>query len=149
MSDPAIATLLTGSFDPLLFMKLIHKLGHTAALGLRYVSHGGDWSELVLPENPRLVGDPDTGIIASGPIVSLMDMATSMAVWIRRDRFVPQATLDMRIDYLRAAAPGRDIFGRGECYRLTRTIAFTRGTAHDGDPDDPIAHVAATFMTTA
>ncbi len=149
MSQGTIATLMTGSFDPLLFMKLIRNVGHGAALGLRYLAHGDDWAELVLPANPRLVGDAETGVIASGPIVSLMDMATSLAIWIKRDRFFPQATLDMRVDYLRAATPGRDIVGRGECYRITRSIAFVRGTAHDGDADDPVAHVAATFMATA
>lgn len=28
----------------------------------------------------------------------------------------------------------------------SRSIGFVRGQAHDGDPDDPIAHVAGTFM---
>ena len=40
------------------------------------------------------------------------------------------------------------MIGRGECYRLTRAIAFVRGQAHDGDPADPLAHVAGTFMRT-
>ena len=30
--------------------------------------------------------------------------------------------------------------------RVARSIAFTRGIAHDGDLADPVAHVAATFM---
>jgi acyl-coenzyme A thioesterase PaaI-like protein len=38
------------------------------------------------------------------------------------------------------------VTGRAECYRLTRRVAFVRGLAHDGDPNDPIAHLAATFM---
>ena len=36
--------------------------------------------------------------------------------------------------------------GHGECYRITRSISFVRGQAHDGDPADPLAHVAGTFM---
>ena len=75
-----------------------------------------------------------------------MDMAASFAVWIRRGRFVAHATLDLRVDYLRPARPGQTVIGRGECYRLTRSIAFVRGQAHDGDPADPIAHVAGTYM---
>ena len=71
-----------------------------------------------------------------------------MSIWIAKGAFVPQATLNLRIDYLRAAMPGRTVTGRGECYRLTRSIAFVRGQAHDGDPADPVAHVAGTFMFT-
>jgi acyl-coenzyme A thioesterase PaaI-like protein len=73
-------------------------------------------------------------------------MATSISVWLRADAFVGHATLDLRVDYLRPASPGKTVIGRGECYRLTRSIAFVRGQAHDGDPDDPLAHVAGTFM---
>ena len=67
-----------------------------------------------------------SGVIASGPIISLMDMATSLAVWVKLGRFRPQATLDMRVDYMRPAVPGRTIIGRGECYSLTRSVGFVR-----------------------
>lgn len=120
--------------------------GHGGALGLRYHAHGPGWAELALPYDPRLVGDPDRGMIASGPIVTMMDMATSLAVWMKRDRFAPQATLDLRVDYLRPAVPGRTVIGRGECLRVTRSIAFVRGVAYDERLDDPLAQVAGTFM---
>lgn len=129
-------------------MSFARRVGHGAALGIDYRAHGDDWAELVLPYSASLIGFEDTGVIASGPIISLMDMATSVAVWIRRGGFRSQATVDMRVDYLRPAKPEHAVIGRGKCYRLTRTIAFVRGTAHDGDADDPVAHVAATFMTT-
>lgn len=103
--------------------------GHGAALGMRYHAHGADWAELALPYDEKLIGDPASGVIASGPIITMMDMAASIAIWIRR-----------------AATPGKTVIGRGECYRITRSIAFVRGQAHDGDPADPLAHVAGTFM---
>ncbi len=90
----------------------------------------------------------DGRILASGPIISLMDMATSLAVWTKLGRFRPQATLDLRVDYLRPSAPERTVVGRGTCYRVTRSIAFVRGIAHDGDPDDPVANVTGTFIGT-
>lgn len=135
-------------FDPKLFFEHVNG-GHNKQLGVEYRAHGDDWCDLALPYRPELIGDPARGVIASGPIIALLDMATSMGVWLKRRQFVPHATLDLRIDYLRPAAAGRDITGHGECYRVTRTIAFVRGIAHDGDADNPVAHVAGTFMVTA
>lgn len=120
--------------------------GHGGRLGLAYHDHGADWVELALPYAETLVGDPDTGVIASGPIVTMMDTATSLAVWVKLDRFVHQATLDLRVDYLRPARPGRTVIGRGECIRLTRSVAFVRGVAYDEAIEDPLAQVAGTFM---
>lgn len=117
-------------------------------LGIGYGAHGPDWAELVLPYDQRLIGDVETGVIASAPILTMMDMATSLSVWLKLGRFRPHATLDLRIDYLRPATPHKTVVGRGECYRITRNISFVRGTAHDGDPADPLAHVAGTFMFT-
>jgi uncharacterized protein (TIGR00369 family) len=138
----------TQGFDPEAFTHMVRKVGHGGALGIHYVGHGADWVELGLDYQEKLVGVAETGVLASGPIISLMDMATSMAIWVRLGRFRPQATLDMRIDYLRPATPGRAIVGRGECYALTKSIAFVRGTAHDGDAEDPVAHVTGTFIGT-
>ena len=133
-------------FDPKLFMNYIRQVGHGGALGIGYLGHGEDWAELSLPYDDKLIGMPETGVIASGPIVSLMDMATSVAIWVRLNAFRHQATLDLRVDYLRPAVPGRTLIGRGECYAIRRSVAFVRGVAHDGDPEDPIAHVTGTFM---
>jgi len=145
MSDPRSSET---AFDPEKFMSYVRQVGHGGALGIAYAGHGGDWVELSLPYRPELVGMPESGIIASGPIISLMDMATSLATWVRLGRFRHQATLDLRVDYLRPAVPERTIIGRGECYGLTRSVGFVRGLAHDGDPDDPVAHVSGTFIVT-
>lgn len=120
--------------------------GHAGRLGIRFHAMGDDWLELALPYSQELIGDEDSGVIASGPIIAMMDVATSLVVWQRIGAFAPHATLDLRIDYLRPARPGNVVIGRVECLRVARSIAFTRGIAHDGDADDPIAHVAATFM---
>jgi uncharacterized protein (TIGR00369 family) len=135
-------------FDPGLAAKMMTRHGHGGWLGQSYHAHGPDWFELALPWREELVGVSQTGVLASGPIISLMDNATSMSVWTLAGRFVPHATLDLRVDYMRAAVPGRTVIGRGECYKLTRTIAFIRGVAYDEDPDDPVAHVIGTFMAT-
>lgn len=136
------------AFDAARFMEWARQFGHGAAIGIDYLDHGEDWVELCLDYDEKLVGVVESGVLASGPIISLMDMATSTAIWVKLGRFRPQATLDMRVDYLRPAEPRRRLVGRGECYRITRSIAFVRGIAHQGDPADPVAHVTGTFMTT-
>lgn len=120
--------------------------GHNAAIGVRYSAHGADWAELILPYDVGLAADWSQGVLASGPIITMMDLATSFAVWLRKGHFTNQATLDLRVDYMRPAIPGTDVIGRGECYRLTHNIAFVRGLAHQGNAVDPVAHVAGTFM---
>jgi acyl-coenzyme A thioesterase PaaI-like protein len=139
---------IENGFDPLLFTKFARKVGHGGALGILYEAHGPDWVELALDWQEKLIGVPETGVLASGPIISLMDMATSMALWVKLGRFRPQATLDMRVDYLKPATPHERIYGRGECYGVTKSIGFVRGVAHHGDPADPVAHVTGTFMFT-
>jgi uncharacterized protein (TIGR00369 family) len=136
-------------FDAPVLIDWISKSGHNGMLGMEYHAHGADWAELALPYRADLIGDPATGILASGPVITLMDMVSSIATWLKAKQFQPQATLDLRIDYLRPAEPGKTVIGRAECYKLTRRIAFVRGEAHDGDPAHPVAHVTGTYMFTA
>ena len=75
-----------------------------------------------------------------------MDMASGMAIWRAMDEFTAIATLDLRVDYVRPAREQASVFGRAQCYRLTRSAAFVRGLAHDGDADDPVAHIQAVCM---
>ncbi len=133
-------------FDLARLIARLGPTGHGGHLGLRYRAHGPDWVEIMLAPDPRLMVDAESGVFASGPVVAMMDTAASFAIWARIGAMVPQATLDLRVDYLRPSGPGRTLIGRGECYRVTRNVAFVRGQAHEGDADDPIAHVAGTFM---
>ena len=153
MSDKPPTILPPGTrFDPSLASRMMTRHGHGGWLGIHYHDHGENWVELALPWREELVGigvsSEGMGVLASGPIISLMDNATSMSVWTLSGKFVPHATLDLRVDYMRAAKPGQTVIGRGECYKLTRNLSFIRGVAHDGDPADPVAHVTGTFMAT-
>jgi uncharacterized protein (TIGR00369 family) len=134
-------------FDPERFFKLARSVGHGRALGMDFGASGDDWAELFLPWREELVGVPETGILASGAIVSLIDTASGMAVWVALGKFNPLVTIDMRIDYLRPAFRGESVRARCECTKLTRRIAFTRGTAFVGDK--PIAYSSGTFMLSA
>lgn len=134
------------NFDPSKFGKFMTRHGHTGFIGMQYRTHGENWVELALPWREDLVGDHETGVLASGPIISLLDNATSMSVWALRGGFRPQVTLDLRVDYVRAATPGKTIIAWAECYQLKRSMAFVRGIAHDGDIADPVAHAAGIFI---
>ena len=133
-------------FDPRGFFEIARKVGHGRALGLQYRDSGENWAELALPWREELVGVPETGVLASGAIVSLIDTASGTSIWVTQDKFNPIVTVDLRIDYLRPAAKGETIVARCECVKLTRRIAFVRGVAHGGDEARPIALSAATFM---
>ena len=135
-----------GGFDPEGFFKLARKVGHGRALGLSYRDHGDDWVELALPWRPELVSVPESGIMATGAIVSLVDTCSGTAVWRRLGDFRHIVTMDLRIDYLRPAVQGETVIARCECYKLTRRVAFVRGIAHGGAASRPVAHAAATFM---
>ena len=133
-------------FDPERFFELARRVGHGKALGLEYRGSGPNWMALSLPWREELVGVPETGVLASGAIVSLIDTASGGSVWMKLGYFVPIVTLDLRLDYMRPATKGETVIARCECVKLTRQIAFIRGVAHGGDPERPIAHSAATFM---
>ena len=122
---------------------------HLQALGIGFRAMGADWAELEMPYAPQLVAYPETGVIASGAVFSLMDSAAGFSVIVKHGKFEPHATLDLRCDYLRPAQPGKTVIGRAECYKITRRMAFVRGIAHDGEPGHPIAHIAGTFMFTS
>ena len=132
--------------DPELAAKFILQIGHCGWLGMTYSAHGEDWAELEIPWREDLLGDEERQVMATGPIISLLDMASGLAIWTKRKAFVPVATLDLRVDYLRPSRAHMPVRGRVTCYRDTRSAAFVRGVAYDEDVDDPVATMAGVFM---
>jgi len=119
---------------------------HNRALGIKIVAVGKD-TIFELPYDTKLVGNPDTGILHGGAITALLDGCSGAAVFAALTELVPIATLDLRIDYLRPADPGKSVFAKATCYKMARNVAFTRAVAYHADPDaDAIAHSVGTFM---
>jgi uncharacterized protein (TIGR00369 family) len=131
-----------------LALQKMRECPQAAALGMETVSWEGAVANLRVPYRPELVGDPDTGVIAGGVVTTLLDHACGQAVMAAMGAPAPIATLDLRIDYMRAAEPGLDIHARAHCYKLTHSIAFVRATAYDRDVNDPVAAAQAAFMLT-
>lgn len=124
-----------------------------AALGFRLVSVEPGVATMAVPHAQKLVGDPQTGVLAGGVVTTLLDHVCGLAVSSRliaeKGGFSPIATLDLRIDYMRPAEPGLEIIARAHCYKLTRSIAFVRAVAYDRDETDPVAAAQAAFSLTA
>lgn len=99
-----------------------------------------------LPYSNQIVGNPQTGVIHGGALTTLMDTTCGISTVCVLNEFEICPTLDLRIDYMCAAQPGKDVFGFAECYRMTENVIFARGYAYQDDPKEPIAHVVGTFM---
>jgi uncharacterized protein (TIGR00369 family) len=119
---------------------------HCRTLGIECVRVAPRTATMRIPYRAELVGDPSRGVVFGGVITTLLDQAGGAATLCSLPELVTIATIDLRIDYLRAAEPGLDLFGMAECYKRTRSVAFVRGKAWDRDPEDPFAHAIATFM---
>ena len=119
---------------------------HTGALGFTFDGlHDGE-PRIRVPWREDLVGDPETGVFAGGLVTTLLDHIGGLAVWTVMDSFQPIATLDLRVDYMRAARPRQDLFAQAKCYRMTPTIAFVRAWAFEESASDPVAAAQSAYV---
>jgi uncharacterized protein (TIGR00369 family) len=117
------------------------------ALGFELVSAADARGIMRVAWREDLVGDPATDVIAGGVVTSLLDHVCGLSVGVAASTEpFSTATLDLRIDYMRPAAPRAGVTAEAHCYKLTRTVAFVRGVAWDTDPSDPIATAQAAFV---
>lgn len=127
---------------------MVETVPQASALGFKLLSVEPGHGSILAPWRADLVGDPDTQVIAGGVVTALLDHCCGLAITSGADgleRF-STATLDLRIDYMRPAAPKADITAEAHCYKRTRNIAFVRAQAFDADPSDPIATAQAAFV---
>ena len=97
-------------FDPEKAAPFLFAGGHPGWLGLTYLGHGEDWTEIRLPWREELMGDDVRRVIASGPIFSMLDMGGGIAIWTRAQRFVPIATLEKPLHPALLAARTRNSY---------------------------------------
>lgn len=125
--------------------QFIEALPHAVELGLDVTEVGDGYSEMTMPYDPRLVGDPGTGVIHGGAVSALMDTCCGSAVMSHPKAGSITATLDLRIAYLRGATPGQMIVARATCHHVTRSVAFVRAEAFDEDRHTPVAVASGSF----
>ncbi|MEQ9695141.1 PaaI family thioesterase [Shimia sp. SDUM112013] len=125
--------------------QFISLVPHCKALGMKLTNIGDGVAEMELPYDLRIVGDPETGVVHGGAVSALMDTCCGAAAMSHPSSPAGTATIDLRIDYMRAATPGQTIRTRAECYHITRSVAFVRATAMDDDSDRPVATATGAF----
>ena len=125
--------------------QFIEAIPHSKALSMRLADMGEGTATIDMPYDEKLVGDPETGVIHGGAVSALMDTCCGAAVMSHPENLGGTATIDLRIDYMRAATPGQRIKAHAICYHVTRTVAFVRATATDDDADNPVAAATGAF----
>lgn len=125
--------------------QFIEAIPHARALGMTLDRLDAGEAEISMAWNEDFVGDPRSGIIHGGVISALMDTCCGAAVLSHPTAPRSTATIDLRIDYMRAAAPGQRITARATCYHVTRSVAFVRAQAMDEDSENPVATATGAF----
>jgi len=123
----------------------IEALPHARALDMKILTVEDGYAELELPYDERLIGDPRTGVIHGGAVSTVIDTCCGTAAMSHPKATGLTATIDLRIDYMRAATPGQAIVARARCYHITRTVAFVRADAVDADTENPVATATGAF----
>jgi uncharacterized protein (TIGR00369 family) len=111
--------------------QFIAALPHCVALDLRVEAIEAGRAVISMPWAAALVGDPRTGVLHGGAVSALMDTAGGAAVLCHPQGGSATATMDLRIDYMRAAEPHQRITAEAVCHTVTRSVAFVRAEARD------------------
>ena len=126
--------------------QFIEAIPFSRALGMRIDEIGEGRAVISMPYDPALIGDPQTGVIHGGAVSALMDTCGGAAV-LSHPEAEGSATIDLRIDYMRAAKPGQRITAEAVCFHVTRTVAFIRATARDEEEGGPPVATATGAFT--
>ena len=126
--------------------RFVATLRHCQLLGLT-VEHAEE-NRLVmrLPYSGQIVGNPLTGTVHGGSLTTLMDTACGTAVFSSLPGFELCPTLDLRMDYMKSAAPGQNLLAEARVVRITGNVVFTECRVVQEGDGDLIARCAAAFM---
>lgn len=125
--------------------QFIEAIPHAQSLGMELTDISEGVAVIRMPYDARLIGDPKTGVIHGGAVSAVMDTCCGAAVMSHPSAPGGTATIDLRIDYMRAATPGQTITATATCYHITRNVAFVRAMAVDEDIENPVATASGAF----
>jgi len=140
-----LPNLTNAIYRPLLKLAM-ERSGHGAALGFTVTRVGDGEADMTFPYKSAVIGNPLTGVIHGGVIVSLLDTCCGIASWSVMGKIGLAPTMDLRLDYMHPAEPNKPIYVSAKVYRNTSSVIFCRGSAWQDDPENPIAHCVANFM---
>jgi uncharacterized protein (TIGR00369 family) len=112
-------------------------------LGVTLKSMSADGVEILLPWREEFVSDPVVRYTHGGILAALIDLAGDYAVAAKIGRGVP--TVDMRVDYHRAALPGA-LVARATIIKLGGTLATAEAKVFD-EQDRLVASGRGVYLT--
>ncbi|ATW02154.1 MULTISPECIES: hotdog fold thioesterase [Sphingomonadaceae] len=113
-------------------------------LGLKIIQQNNDHLELEMPWRDELVSNPVIGAVHGGILASLIDLTGLYAIIAAGG--IAKATVDMRVDYHRAATNG-PLLAFGQVVKLGKTIS-TADTRIIDDDDRLVASGRGTYLST-
>jgi uncharacterized protein (TIGR00369 family) len=139
--------------------RFLSVLPHCKLLGMSIERVGDHILVMRLPYSVNIVGNPLTGTVHGGSLTTLMDTACGTCVFISLPGHELCPTLDLRVDYMKAATPGLDLFAVAKVTRISSSVVFTRcdviqgktyaeavSNAESEGSGDLVATCAAAFM---
>ena len=108
----------------LINQKYVSRTPQMVDCGMRVTAAERGRGTMTMPARADWVGDPVRNVLHPGALTVLADSACGLAVMSSLPQPLPNATLDLRMDWLRPASPGHDIHCEARCERLTRSVAF-------------------------
>lgn len=127
------------------FMSVIE---HGKQIGMSLMDIEEGFLSFELAYDDKLIGNPLTGVIHGGAVSAFMDQACGCAaiysIW---PKFELMPTIDLRIDYMKAALPHHSVYARVQAYKISKRVVFTRGIAYQSieGEQEVIAHVVANY----
>ena len=113
-------------------------------LGLKIIQQNNDQLELEMPWRDELVSNPVIGAVHGGILASLIDLTGLYAIIAAGG--IARATVDLRVDYHRAATNG-PLRAIGQVVKLGKTIS-TADTRILDDDDRLVASGRGTYLST-
>ena len=133
-------------FYEVLLANFARAIPHARECGMVVDSLDDSGARATMPYRTEWLGDTERGVFHTGVITTRVDTISGLAAVAGAGRFETIATLDLRMDFLRAALAGKDLHAHAVCYRLTRSITFVRASAWQDDEREPVAVSQSTFM---